>query len=237
MYGEDPRIICRLFLGQVRWLWYPETGLRIAGEGLAMARAVNDPHAIAWSLVALADIHNFLRDPARAEQIAIEAIDVARQHRFPQWLALAQQARGWAMCQFGDTAHGVALIAEGIRRQHATGGMLVTTRGYCYLAAGYVRSGRPEAALRHVEAALTHAESFGEHFHRVHAEELQIQHAPAPEIECHSVRALDIARQQGARLWELRAATSLARLWQSEGRAADAHSLLAPLYDSLHRRF
>jgi predicted ATPase len=66
--------------------------------------------------------------------------------------------------------------------------------------------------------------------HRLHAEVLQIRGAPALEIEGHLHSALDIARRQGAKWFELRAATSLARLWRDYGRCDEAHDLLAPVY-------
>jgi predicted ATPase len=236
VYGEDPRIICRINRGMVLcFLGSPETALRSAHEGLARARARNNPHAVAWSLVSLADIHIFLRNAAGAEQAAAEAIDVAQQHRLAQWLARAPQRRGWALCQLGDTHQGLALLEEGLCRQHATGHMLGTTRANCYLAEGCLLAGRLEAALGHIEAAHRHAETYGEHYmsaeiHRLHAEVLHIQGIPAPEIEGHLRTALDIARRQGAKWFELRAARSLARLWRDYGRCDEAHDLLASVY-------
>ncbi len=243
VYAENPRIICRLYRAQVRcFRGYPETGLQIAGEGVAMACACNNPYTIAWSLVVLADIHMCFRNSAWAERTGTEAIDVARQHRFVQWLALAQQWRGWALCQLGDVAQGLALLEEGRSHLHATGAMVHTTRVYCYLAHGCLLAGKPEAALGHIEAAHRHADTYGEHYlsaeiHRLHAEVLQIQGAPASEIEGHLHAALNIARQQGARLYELRAATSLARLWHAQGRGAEANALLGPLYASFTEGF
>ncbi len=122
VYGEDPRIICRIQWGLARCLLgYPETGLRVLGEGVARARARNNPHAIAWSLVFLAHIQTYLRDAAETERAAAEVIAIAREHRFPQWLARAQERRGWALCQLGDAVQGLALLEEGQRGLHATG--------------------------------------------------------------------------------------------------------------------
>jgi predicted ATPase len=136
----------------------------------------------------LAQIHSALRNAAATESAAAEAFDIAQQHRFPQWLAFAQQWRGWALCRLGDAGQGLALLEEGQRRLHAIGNMLHTTRTHCFLAEGCVLAGRPDAALSHVEAAHRHAETYGEHFmsaeiHRLHAEVLQIQGAPAPEVD------------------------------------------------------
>jgi tetratricopeptide (TPR) repeat protein len=243
VYGEDPRIIGRLYLGQVRCrLGYQETGLRIAEEGLARARAGNNPHVIAWSLNIIGGIHASRRDAPGAEQAGAEVIAIARHNRFWQVLALGERRRGWALCQLGDAAKGLALIEEGLRRQHATGQMHVSTGAYVDLTEGYLLAGRPEAALGHIQAGYRHADTYGEHYlsaeiHRLHAEVLRIQGDPAQESEDHLGAALEVARQQGARLWELRAATSLARLRQDQGRGAEAHSLLAQVYDCFSEGF
>jgi predicted ATPase len=120
--------------------------------------------------------------------------------------------------------------------------MLHTTGTYCLHAEGCLLAGRPEAALSHVEAAHKHAETYGEHYmcaeiHRLLAEVLKIRGAPGPEIERHLRAALKIAQRQAARLWELRAAASLARLWHTQGRATEAHGLLAPIYASFTEGF
>jgi tetratricopeptide (TPR) repeat protein len=242
-YGDDSRISCRLYRGFVCCLLgYPESALRIAEEALTRARARNNPHTIAWSLFSLAVIQNFLRNPGKTEQAAAETIDVAQRHRFPRWLAFAQQARGWAMCQLGNRAQGLELIEDGLRRLLATGQLLGTTWAHCALAEGYLLAGQLKAALGHIEAAHKHAEAYGEHYmsaemHRLHAEALRIQGAPPAEVEGHLLAALEIARQQGARLWDVRAATSLARLWLAQGRGAHAYALLAPVYDSFTEGF
>jgi tetratricopeptide (TPR) repeat protein len=135
-YGEDPRIVCRIHRGQIRSLMgYPEAALRLAAEGLARARACGNPHMVAWSLVGgLSFIRSLLRDAAGAEQAAAEAADVAGRHRFPQWLGLAQQWRGWALCRLGDAERGLALLEEGARRLRETGAVLHTTKVQCGLA-------------------------------------------------------------------------------------------------------
>jgi class 3 adenylate cyclase len=242
IYGEDPRIICRLFRGWARCLLgYPDMGLRLVGEGLARAHASNNPHAIARALAFLAQIHIFLRDAAGAERAGAEATDIARQHRFAQWLAWAQEQRGWALCQLGDADQGVALLEEA-RHHFQEVGESPITRALYYLAEGCFLAGRLEAALNHVETAHQHAEANGGHhlraeIHRLHAEVLQARGAPTPEIEGHLRAALEISRSQGARLWELRAVTSLARLWHDEGKRHDALELLEPVYGSFTEGF
>jgi class 3 adenylate cyclase/predicted ATPase len=243
-YGEDPRVVCRIHRGQIRSLTgQPETALHLAGEGLARARACGNPHVIAWSLVGgLAFIHSLLRDAAGAARAAVEATDVAERHRFPQWLGLAQQWRGWALCQLGDTEQGLALLEEGVRRLRQTGAVLHSTKAQCSLAEGCLLVGRPEAALGHVEAAHRHAEVYGERYflaeiHRLRAEALRARGTPAEEVERHLRAALEVARRQAARLLELRAAADLTRHWQDHGRFAEARDLLAPVYAAFTEGF
>jgi hypothetical protein len=127
LYGEHPRIICRLYQGVVRCLMgYPDAGARVAEEGLARDRTGNNPHTIAWSLMCAADARLFGRDAGPAEQLAAEAIALAQEHRLPQWLAFAQQVRGWALCQLGAVEEGLTLLEESVRRLHATGAVLHT---------------------------------------------------------------------------------------------------------------
>jgi predicted ATPase len=243
IYGEDQRTVFRLLRGRVRCLLgYPEAGLRIAGEGLTRAHASNNPHALAWSLALLAQIHTFLRDAAGAERVGAETIDIARQHRLSQWLAWAQEQRGWALCRLGDANQGLALLKQALHYYYHETKEFPMTRALYYLSEGCLLAGRLEAALNHVETAHTHAGVSGGHYlsadiHRLRAEVLQARGAPAREVENHLRAALNVARHQGARLWELRAATYLARLWHAQGREADGHSLLAPVYDCFTEGF
>jgi predicted ATPase len=154
-----------------------------------------------------------------------------------QWLAFAQEWRGWALCQLGDTAQGLALLEEGVGYYRQTGIIHRQIRPYYYLAEACFLAGRLEAALVHLETAHGHTKNYGEHYmsaetHRLYAEVLQTRGAPVKEIQTHLRAARYIASRQAARLWELRATLSLARLRHSQRRGTQAHALLAPLYAS-----
>jgi hypothetical protein len=181
-------------------------------------------------------------DAADAERIATEAIEISRQHRFPQWLGFAQQWRGWALCRLGDVADGLALLDEGLRRMRETGTVLHTTMGGCLFADALLLAGKPAAALGHLEAAQSHAEGYGERYlaaeiHRLRAEARRAEGGCARECEGHLREALAVARGQGARLLELRAARDLARLRRDQGRVAEARDLLAPVYAAFTEGF
>jgi class 3 adenylate cyclase/tetratricopeptide (TPR) repeat protein len=235
-YGENPQIVCRLYRGYtLSLLGYPETGLRVAEEGVARARLRNDPHAIAWSLNALTRIAVDHRNVRLVAQASAEAEEICRRHSLPQWLALAEMRSGWAACVAGETNGGLALLQSGHRRWEATGAKLHTTQNLCHLAEGYITAGMPQVALEHLAAARRHGMSFDElvtaaEISLLTAVALQDRDAPVSEAEAELKQALEVARHQKARWWELRAALGLARLYCNEERNAEARCLLAPIY-------
>jgi predicted ATPase len=176
-----------------------------------------------------------LRDTVEAERYCRECIEVAREHRLPQWLAFAQADLGKALCSRGDPQAGITLQEEGIRSLHAAGSVLMTTRFRTYLAESFLNVGELQRARDQVEAGHAHRETYGEGFfaaelERVEAELLRAEGTPSQTVALQLEKSIRTARGQGARLFELRAATNLARLWRDGGRRAEAHALLAPIY-------
>ena len=137
------------------------------------------------------------------------------------------------MQQLGDFATGLNLQRLGVRRWYETGATLHATH-YEILAESLLCHGQTAAARTHLSAARTHRESYGEDYlaaeiDRVEASLLKSEQAPAETVEQCLANSLSTARQQEARLLELRAATSLARLWGEQGRRSEARELLAPV--------
>jgi predicted ATPase len=102
------------------------------------------------------------------------------------------------------------------------------------LARAYGRRGEPEEGLRILEGTLAWADETGSRFfdaevYRTRAELLLLANRP-DEAEQSYYKALETAREQKARMWELHAACGLARLWRDQGRSAEGHDLLAPIY-------
>jgi predicted ATPase len=158
------------------------------------------------------------------------------EHGFPSWAAAATVERGWARVQLGDGKEGVAQIRQGIIAFLDTGTQAGKTRHQGLLADAYRTVGRPADGLAVLDDAFTFtartAEREGEaELYRLKGELLLLQaERQTQEVETCFQRAIDIARQQEAKSWELRAATSLARLWQSQGKTIEARDLLAPVY-------
>jgi hypothetical protein len=236
VYAEHPGTIGRVYGGLSRCLLgFPEQGVLLSDAGVSHARARHSPHSLAWALLNAGSVRIILRNMIEAERLLRETVDLARAHRFPQWLALGNALLGKALCSNADPQAGIKLQEEGMRSLRATGAVVMTTRYRMYLAESLVGMGQLEEARSQLAEAHAHREHFGEEVYaaeleRVEAELLQAEGVPGQTVELQLNKAISTARDQGARLFELRAATGLARLWCDEGRRAEAQTLLAPIY-------
>jgi adenylate cyclase len=229
-------MICRLYEGQAKILMgFPDTGTRLIEAAVAHARLRKNPHSLAWALAAGAHAFQIQNETTTTARFASEAIETARAHRLPQWLALGQRVQGWAVHQLGDFEAGLSLQHEGIRRWYETGAKLQTTHCEIYLAESYLREDQILPAQTHLDRARTHCSSYGENFlaaeiGRLEALLLQRKGAPVAVVEEVLANTLHIARQQRARLLELRSTTTLARVLAEHGKRPEARDLLAPVY-------
>ena len=236
IYGEHPSMVCGAYGGQVRILMgFPESGMRLIKAAVAHARRRNNAHSLSWALGVAAHVSQSQHEPAATARFASEAIETAREHRLPQWLALGERCKGWAIHQLGDFAGGLNLLRQGERRWYETGAALHTTHGEICLAESYLLQGDAAAARSHLSAARAHCRSYGENYlaaeiDRLDALLLQCEGAPTEVVEECLAKALDTARPQGARLFELRSATALARI-MAEHNEHKAVDILAPIYN------
>ncbi|MGY2931980.1 putative ATPase [Bradyrhizobium sp. GM6.1] len=153
----------------------------------------------------------------------------------PQWLALGERCKGWAIHQLGDFEGGLNLLRQGVRRWYETGAVLHTTHTEICLAESFLLQGHAVAARSYLSAARAHCASFGENYlaaemDRLDALLLQCEGAPTDMVEECLAKAIEMARQQGARLFELRSATALARVI-AEHHERKARDILEPIYN------
>ena len=145
--------------------------------------------------------------------------------------------RGTALAAQGQGVEGIAQMRQGLAALRATGTAVGMPRYLAWLAEAYGQVGQVDEGLHLLAEALTIVDTTGERFyeaelHRLHGELLLRQAVPeAPAAEACFQRALDVARHQQAKSWELRAAMNLARLWQQQGKRDEARALLAEVYD------
>ena len=154
--------------------------------------------------------------------------------RFPTWDAIGTVYRGWVKVKHGDLVEGISLLGSGTSADRPTGTSAWIPHFLALLDKACEIAGQIEKAVTHLDDALQIVERTGEvwfvaELYR-HKGQLLLQQGHTEEAEELYRKALAIAREQGAKLWELRAAASLAGLRRDRGRRAEARDLLAPVY-------
>ena len=225
---------CVMYESWASWmLGFPETASRMIDDSLRHARSLNHPHTLAVVLMFSSGTRLFRRESERSRSEAEEATQISLDHGLPQWPPWGMVESGAALVGLGEFDSGLARIDEGIavwRGSLESRVILPTFLGW--KADALLTSGRPADALQAASEGLTVTHETGERvyeaeLHRLHGEALRGVDDLAAERDF--LRAIEVARELGAKSLELRAATSLARLWQSQ-RRAEALALLAPVY-------
>src|SRR5260370_32407905 len=193
----------------------PESGVRLVNASVAHARHQNNTHSLAWALAVAGQTSQMQHEPAATARFASEAIETAREHRLPQWLAAGERCKGWAVHQLADFEGGLNLLRQAVKRWYETGAALYTTHCEICFAESYLLQGQAAAARSHFAAARAPCRRSCENYlaaemDRLEALLLQSERAPTEMVEKCLANALETARQPGARLFELRSATALA---------------------------
>ena len=192
--------------------------------------------SLSVTLLFAAQLAQFRREPAAAKALAGQALGVSASHGLHAVALWCLLPRGWAAAQQGDVAAGIADISEAMERRRAFGMGAVWPWYLVLIADAYGMIGEFDTAHSSLDEALQWVERNDERLyaaeaHRIRGEVLLRQPDPDPvQAENCFEQALAVARDQQAKSWELRAATSMARMWQSQGRCGDARLLLAPVF-------
>jgi len=236
-YGHDPVVQNLDILAVILWvLGYPERAVQQSDEALTFAQGLSHPFSLAFALTAKAMLHHLRMEATIVQAQAETAITVSTEHGFPFRAAFGSMLLGWAMAERGEGEAGIARIEEGIATFQATGSKLHNSMWLGLLAEAYGKLGRVEEGLAVVAEALSAVDDTGEHFYEAElyrlrgAFLLQLSSDNQREAEACFQHALTIAQNQAAKAWELRTATSLARLWQHQGKRQEARDLLTPVY-------
>jgi predicted ATPase len=234
---QNPGVACRSYAAWALWhLGYPEQARTRLHEAVTLARGLSHPYSMAYVLCFAAGLHQYLHDGQMAQETAEEAIAISIEHGFPFWFAMGTCLYGWALAQPGQGAEGIEQGRRGIAAWRATGAELAQPHWLSLLAETYGHVGQVEAGLEVLDEALERVDAHGERYseaelYRLKGELLQALSTDyAAEAEACFHRALDVARAQQAKSWELRAAISLVRLCQRQGKRTEARALLAPVY-------
>jgi class 3 adenylate cyclase/predicted ATPase len=236
--GNDPGVSCRANAAMTLWLLgYPAQALARLHDAVALAHELSHPITLAWARCWAAVVSQFRRDVPTVYEQAEAAIALSTEQGFTQWAALGTSLRGWALAMQGQDEEGMARVRQGTATWLATGATLNVPYLCTLLADVCDHLGHPADGLQALAEAHTLVEQHEERYweaeiHRLRGVLLLRQTMPQQEeAETWLQRALDVARRQEAKSLELRAAMSLGRLWQQQGKRQEAHGLLAPVYN------
>ena len=236
IYAIDSRVVCLHWLSQgLLSLGHPDQAQVSAEEALAWAREIAHPSSIAHALCGVSFTYQRLGRRREAQAEAERLITFAREQGFPLWGAAGLAIHGWALADEERSEEGIAEILRGLADYIATGAGLWVPDFLALNAEAHGLARRPDAGLRLVADALGKIRGGRRwielELHRLRGELLlALPDAGAAEAEACFRHAIAMASQNSARMLELRAATSLARLWAQQRRRAEAHDLLAPVY-------
>ena len=236
-WGEDPGIVGLGFGSLSLWsLGFPDKALAWSSEELALASKTTHPFSLAFSLWIAARLHQARREVEAVEERVKTLMEVSTEQGFLAWLGHGTILRGWALCMRGQGEEGIAQMQQGLAAELTAGANLHRTHYLALLAEAYGALGKHEDGLTTINDAIAIAAKTGEGYsepelHRVKGVLLLQQSArDEREAEARFRQAIDLARGRSAKSLELRAATSLGRLWQSQGKTADAQRMLGETY-------
>jgi len=235
--GHDPGWCCRSYAA---WTFcvrgYPDQALHQEQEALRLAQELPHPLTRAAARQGAARLHQVRREGQAAQAQAEAAMTISREHGFTATATLDQILWGWALAAQGQGEAGITQMRDGLVGLESSG--IESYRAYqlMHLAEVYGTVGQAAEGLRvlaQARAAIPHREGrfYEAELSRIEGE-LLLAVSPEKQHEAETCfqQAVDIARRQQAKLLELRAAVTLARLWQRQGKRTEAYKLLAPLY-------
>jgi predicted ATPase len=216
---------------------HQDQALSQAEQAVFWGRTLRHSLSLTYALWHAAALHFLRCDEKAACDVLEEAAAIATQQGFPFWLAKCTVLRGHLLVTRGEAAKGLALARKGHEDVKATGALIGETWRLSLLATCCEHADQPDEAMDLLTTALNVAERMHERLveaelHRLKGEWLLAhRQTEATEAELCFERAFAVAQMQNAMTYQLRAATSLARLWLHQGKRNEVHDLLAPVYN------
>ena len=239
LYGQPVTEVATLsWWGLTRWQHgYPDQATKQIQVALSLARELSHPYALSYVMVSFEWLYLYLRDWPHAQEWAEELLTLSTKQGFAQWLGAGHIYRGVALAHQGQGAEGLGQIQQGIVMLRATGAEIYLPYFLAQQAEVQGIVGHPEDGLPLLSEAVAQIDKTEERWWEAEVHRLTgallLQQSPdnIDEAETAFQRSLEVSRRQHAKSLELRAAASLARLWQEQGKQQQAHELLAPVYD------
>jgi len=237
-FGQDAGVVILCYRSFALWLLgYPEAALRDADDALKNARELGQATTLMYALAIATIPYTLCGNRAAAAAHAHELLALAEEKGSLSWKARGMMNHGSVLALTGRASDATEILISGIAAWRKTGATAHMPLYLPHLARAHAELGQFEEAWRCIGEAMTAVETTkekwcGAEIHRT-AGELTLM-SPEPDTakaEAHFERALAVARVQRAKSWELRTATSTARLWRDQGKRTEARDLLAPIYD------
>jgi class 3 adenylate cyclase/predicted ATPase len=242
-FGQDSGVVCRAQAAWALWfLGYADQAVKMSQEAIILAEKLSHPHSLAAALDFAAMVRQLCRDHSVAQQRAEAAITISTEQEFPFWILMGTILRGWTLTEEERIAEGIAQMREGLTAFRAAGAEIMRPYYLALLAEAYGKVGQAKEgleALAEANAAVVHSGErwWDAEIYRLRGELTLNQQSRGNsesdgEIEAEKLfhQALDVARKQGAKSLELRAALNLSRLWQRQGKVGQSLQILTELY-------
>ena len=233
----DPGVFALSLVAPTLWmLGYPDQAQKRGDEALALAQTLSQPHNLTFALYYICVLRIGRRESHGAQDAAERIIAISAEHGLTQLLPAATAYREWALAKEGNIGEGISQIQQSLEMSRAAGRELERPIFLRLLAEAYIAGGRLDEALDALTEALTLAEEQSgrlnnAELHRLKGDLLLSQdESNLTEAQNCFERAIDIARHQSAKSYELRATTSLARLLAKQGKSDEARTMLVDLY-------
>jgi predicted ATPase len=244
----DLRVPCLYYAALALWnLGYPDQALKRSQAALTLAQELSHPYSLAFALHGVAVLYQLRREEQKAQEWAEALITLGIEQGFAELLAGGTFRRGWALAAQGQVKAGTAQMQQGLAAFRAVGTKTGRPVHLAGLAEAYGKVGQIEEGLTLLAEALAHVDKTGDRFYEAELYRLKgeltlqsRQEGQANTNQDKSVvekeaeecfwKAIEIARRQEAKSLELRAAMSLSRLWQQQGKKDEARELLTEIY-------
>jgi len=233
--AEDPHAVNLVHLAMTLiYLGYIDRGRARLNEALSEARGLEHAYTLAWVLNFMCEAAWAVSLPRESYSYTEELLTLSNEHGFPFWSALGSLHRGWSMAKLGNAEEGLAVLTKGLSDRRATGAQISTPQALMLLGEAYDTNGQPVEGLNWLDEATQFIETTQERrdeaeLHRLRGDLLNATGDRAAAEQSYH-QALLVAERQRAKLSQLRASTSLARLWRDQGKRTEAHDLFAPVY-------
>ena len=243
LYGFDPGVFGLSWTALVLWfLGYPDQALQKSREALTLARELSHSYSLAAALIYTAMLHQLRQEEQATQERLAASIALSTEQGFALWMAFGPILQGWTLAERGQGEEGIAQIRQSLTAYRATGAEIIRPYHLSLLAELCGEVGQAGEGLTVLSEALAVVDKTRERFYEAELyrlkgeltlQQFKVQGSKfkVEEVETYFHKAIDIAQKQQAKSLELRAVMSLTRLWQGQGKTAEAHRMLSEIYN------